>query len=541
MVPRLPRMGLTHLAGLLATAALLAAGCGGGGHASPPPPVKPSPAQAAHRPPLLSMFEAGGLSGDPTAVLTQLRRLGVDVVRVFVPWGALAPNAAARHLPAGENPASPGIYQGSAWASYDGIVRAAAAEGIAIDLTLEAPAPLWAVGPGVPRGGLTGPWRPNAADYGAFVRAVAGRYTGSYAPPGATRLPRVHMWSIWNEPNYGVQLAPQATDHSQVEVAPAIYRGLVDAAWSALAATGHGHDTILLGELAPRGQTFQGHPGNYDGMVPLRFLRALYCVDGSLKPLQGAAASQRGCPRGGGSAAFSAQHPALFQASGYALHLYPQGALAPNVVTPGEPDYADLATLPRFERTLDTIMSAYGSHKRFPIYDTEFGYKTNPPYAYGVPAATAATYLSWSEYMHWRDPRVASYDQYLLMDPGPPSRFDSGIETSAGTPKPSFFAYRMPLYMPVTRAGSAARLEVWGCARPSGVVRARTGRPQVATLQFAPSGSTRFAKLRSVTLTDPSCYFDLRVPFTRSGQLRLAWSPVHGPAIYSLPIRVTIG
>ena len=57
---------------------------------------------------------------------------------------------------------------------------------------------------------------------------------------------------------------------------PHLYRGLVDAAWSAFAATGHGHDTILIGELAPAGDSHG--VVNFNNMPPLRFLRALYCV-----------------------------------------------------------------------------------------------------------------------------------------------------------------------------------------------------------------------------------------------------------------------
>src|SRR5207302_5538319 len=65
-------------------------------------------------------------------------------------------------------------------------------------------------------------------------------------------------------------------------------------------------------------------------------------------------------------------------ATGFAVHPYPQGAVAPDVITPGEPDYADLAALPRLETLLDTAQRAYGSSKRFDLYSTEFGYKTSP-------------------------------------------------------------------------------------------------------------------------------------------------------------------
>ena len=48
-------------------------------------------------------------------------------------------------------------------------------------------------------------------------------------------------------------MAPEAIDHSKVEVSARYYRAFVDAAWSAFGATGHGHDTILIGEVLPIG------------------------------------------------------------------------------------------------------------------------------------------------------------------------------------------------------------------------------------------------------------------------------------------------
>ena len=388
-------------------------------------------------------------------------------------------------------------------------------------------------------------WEPSADAYGAFVRAVATRYGGSYAPAGSSSpLPRVSFWSIWNEPNYGPQLAPQAIDHSTVEVSPRLYRSLLDAAWTALQSTGHGADTILIGELAPRGITTGDNPGNFSGMVPLRFLRALYCVDSSSHQLRGTAATVRGCPAdSAGSAQFSTQHPALFRASAIALHPYPSGGVPPNVATPEEPDYADLASLPTVERTLDRLQAAYGSSTRFPIYSTEFGYQTNPPE--NIPRttspATAAYYLNWAEYISWRDPRVRSWNQYLLRDP-PAGNFASGLQFASGLPKPAFFAFRMPIYLPVTSASSGRSLEVWGCVRPVRYARQQAaGAPEVVRIQFRPSSGGRFRPLRRVALTDPDGYFDVRQVFPSSGAVRLAWSYPSGEPIRSRTVSVTIG
>ena len=141
-------------------------------------------------------------------------------MKVFVPWSSLAPDPLS-HVRPHFSAASPNGYPAAGWLPYDAIVRDAAARGIGVDLALEPPSPLWAIGPDLPAGtaaGFVGSWEPSAEEFGVFVTAVATRYGGRYIPPGATSaLPRVHFWSIWNEPNYGQQLAPQAIDHSTVE------------------------------------------------------------------------------------------------------------------------------------------------------------------------------------------------------------------------------------------------------------------------------------------------------------------------------------
>lgn len=377
-----------------------------------------------------------------------------------------------------------------------------------------------------------------------FVEAVAKRYSGSYRPSGAgSALPRLDFWSIWNEPNYGQQLAPQAIVHSTVEVSPALYRGLLDAAWNALERTGHGQDTVLIGEVAPRGQTVGDQPGNFSGMVPLRFIRALYCVDGSLHPLQGEAATLRGCPASAGaSAAFPREHPALFRAGGFAFHPYPQG-FAPNVRTPGFPDYADLPQVPSLERTLDGVLGAYGSSTRFALYDTEFGYQTNPPesIARAVKPSQAAAWANLAEYMSWSNPRVVSWDQYLLADPPPgASSFDTGLLFYGGKPKALYDAFRLPLYLPVTTASSGQPLEVWGCVRPAHYAMLGAHRPQLADIQLKPAAGGAFETVKRVTVTDPYGYFDARVTFPSSGLVRVAWAYPHGPPVHSRTVAITI-
>jgi hypothetical protein len=417
-----------------------------------------------------------------------------------------------------------------------------------VDLALEAPAPWWAVGSGIPPGtsqGFIGSWEPSSKEYGQFVKAVATRYDGSYKPAGeSSPLPAVRFWSIWNEPNYGAQLAPQAINNSAVEISPILYRQLLDAAWTSLQETGHGKDKVLIGEVAPRGETTGGLPGNFSGMVPLRFIRALYCVDKSLHPLRGTAATLRACPpTAAGSKQFPSQHPGLFKATGFAFHPYPQGQVTPDTATPNEPDYADLPKVLSLEQTLDGAQEAYGSSTRFPLYDTEFGYQTNPPetISRAISPTVAAYYMNWAEYISWRNPRIVSWDQYLLSDPPPPSNFDTGLEFAGGKPKdPMYDAFRLPLYLPSSTAKKGQAIEVWGDVRPLHSAMLHSHKPQVANIQFKPASGGTFKTIDHVTITDDYGYFDTSATFPSSGSVRISWTYPNGQVIHSRVAPVTV-
>jgi hypothetical protein len=276
-------------------------------------------------------------------------------------------------------------------------------------------------------------------------------------------------------------------------------------------------------------------------MAPLRFLRALYCVDSSYRRLRGEAASLRGCPTtAAGSAAFAARNPGLFDASGFSDHPYPQG-LPPDTITPDEPDFAELAEIPKLERVLDALQRVYGSDTKFPIYSTEFGYQTTPPdtEAGTVSPQTAAVWLNWSEYLTWLDPRIRSYDQFLLTDP-PRGNFAAGLETAAGVPKPGFYAYRMPIYLSVTTTDRGHPLEVWGSVRPAYFARRETDRLQRVKIQFRPTSGGRFETVATVTLTSLYGYFDVKLVFPATGAVRTAWTYPHGPEVFSRAVAVTL-
>jgi hypothetical protein len=518
-MPRPHRLPLLALLTLLLSAAIAAAG--------------PVAARANTRQVTILQDQVHVLS-DPVGTMAVLRSLGVTEVRIFLPWGVVAPRPKSYRRPSGFDATDPAAYPAAGWAPYDAAVQAAAGDGIGVYFDFLGPVPLWATGSAPPGIGYHNPYvfEPNAHQFGDFVRAAGTRYDGSYTPPGATApLPSVNFWGIWNEPNYGPDLQPQAI-HG-IEVSPALYRGLLNSAWSALHATGHAHDTILFGETAPRGGTV---PATANGMVPLRFVRALYCVDSSFQELRGRAAYARGCPgTAAASRQFRAQNPALFQASGYAAHLYTsRQSSAPNLPTPAsDPDWAGLADLAKLERTLDRASADYGSPARLPIYNTEFGFQTSPPRTscgcVFLSPATAAYYLNWSEFMMWSDPRVRSDSQYLLYDgalPGHPrwSGFSSGLLFSSGSSKADYAAFRLPLYLPVTSTHPGRRLQVWGGVRPAPYAQQDSGSSQRVLIQFQPASGGSWSTVRKVTITNSAGYFEVPAAFPSSGSVRLQWT-----------------
>jgi hypothetical protein len=489
----------------------------------------------------VSVFQADPqVLADPTATLQTLRDLGVSTVRVNLAWNQVAPSALSTHRSASFDATDPAAYPARGWAPWDAVVRVATADHITVDFTINGPAPLWATGSGAPRG-TTGffreDWEPSATEFGYFVQAVGTRYDGSYKPRGsATALPRVSFWSIWNEPNYGYDIAPQGIGRNQsIPNSPHIYRNLLDAAWTSLNATGHSTrtDKILFGEVTPHGENSWGV---FSNMKPLVFLRSLYCVDSRYHVLRGSAALDQGCPTtAAGSRAFRGQNPALFAASGFAAHPYEEVS-PPNLPThlcgtklcagaPGDPDFADLPQVPRLERTLDRLNGIYGSHSRFSVWSTEYGFRTRPPDPHeGVSQSTAAIWMNWAEYLSYRQSRLSSYSQYGLIDQPPPASFDTGLLNPNGSAKPGFDAYRMPLWLPHTSTRKRRKLEVWGAVRPAAFATLDTGKAQSVLVQFQAGSKGAFATIATVPITNSRGYFDVHLAFPSSGSVRLAWT-----------------
>jgi hypothetical protein len=461
--------------------------------------------------------------------LQRIASLGVDRVKVSMVWWLVAPAADQTQRP-NFDATDPRAYTAGAWDRYDLIVRQARSLGLKIYFQLTGPIPEWAVPAGQPRQSEARGRAPNSAEYQQFIQAVGKRYSGTFVPNGqTTALPRVSYWGVWNEPNVSGWLNPwhSGTDLLQ----PPLYRGLLNAVWAGLAATGHtpATDTILVGETANSGV----------GTVT-QFIYNLYCVAPNLKPLSGKAARRAGCPTSPSRAKFVAGNPALFRAAGFAHH--PYGFNAP----PGRPyplkTWITMYNLGTIERQMNQIFASYGKRRAggVPLYATEYGFESNPPNPFvRNSAGQQAAWINQGEYMAYSDPYVRSFNQFELID-SPPNKsqkpgsyaywttsFQMGLLFNNLKLKPAYSAFRIPIFLPQPVHGR--RVLVWGQLRP-----ANHSRTQYGTIEFARSGSKSFRRLTVVATRNREGFLLTRVGIPGPGAVRIAWrNPATGTVYYS--------
>jgi hypothetical protein len=193
---------------------------------------------------------------------------------------------------------------------------------------------------------------------------------------------------------------------------------------------------------------------------PLRFVQQWLCLDKSFKRLRGRTARIAGC---NGFKRVSA--------SGFAHHPYgPVGT-----VFKGR-DIVNMVGIRRLASGLDKAGRAGRISRRLGIYNTEFGYQTNPPDPFiGTTPGRQAEILNTLEEFSYRYSRLKSYSQYLLYDD--PARtgsaalkwagFQTGLRFHGGTTKPAYDAYRLPISVKKQRRG----VRIWGRVRPGSGVR----------------------------------------------------------------------
>jgi hypothetical protein len=454
-----------------------------------------------------------------TRALDDAAALGADGIRVVVLWRSIAPSPDASKRPKPFDAKNPAAYPAANWDALDDVVRGAQARNLQVLLAPSGPIPAWASQCKARSGVNRHTCKPSTSAYGAFVRALGTRYSGTYADEnqGGAALPRVVKWSFWNEPNQPGWLTPQYEFKSgrAVPTAARIYRGLARSGLSALKATGHGKDLRLLGETAPIGSSvsscLRGRSGSSRSRClakvkadPTTFIKGLFCL---------------GTKTGLGCGGFQ-----RLSVSGFAHHPYTRGGGVPPTTRPTTPGEITIGTGSRLHRLLDQAGRAGRIAKRLPIYYTESGFQTNPPDTiFGVRLPQQATYLNQSDYMAYRDSRVRSMAQYIIVDEVPQSSFQSGLRMADGAPKPSFNAWRLPLW--VVKRGSGVR--VWGQLRP--LADAATGQVDV---QRSPDGSA-FTTVQTVTVSSRKGFFSATIPNVSGGTWKLRWTSPAGDVIES--------
>lgn len=419
--------------------------------------LAPSPALASHA--QESIFEDEGVIGSSNlplqaAGLGVLKGLGVNTVRVLVHWSSLAPSPGSSRRPRFDE-TDPRRYRG--WARFDNLARIAPTLGLRLSFDPVGDIPRWAQTAQCHSGSpvIDAVCNPNASDYEQFVQAVGKRYSGSYPDPAqqGARLPKVDAWEIWNEPNQIGWLGPQfkVVGHHLVQTTAATYRRLALHAISALYASGHRRDRILIADTAPLGKSYSTRLDRRN-TSPTAFVENLLCLDGHLHRLRGRAAGEQGC-----------QHISRLRVTGYAHHPYQQGAF----YGPDHPVGAQDITVEhanRLERLLDAGARVGALPRALPVYYTEYGVASKPPNPIGASLADQALFINQSDYIAYNDPRIAGVSQYALHDPpGPHHIFNLGLRFGDYSPKPAYGAYRLPIY--VRRRGG--NVVVWGQARPA--------------------------------------------------------------------------
>jgi hypothetical protein len=448
-------------------------------------------------------------AGRQASALNDIAGLGADSVRALVYWNQVAPAPKRKKRPKTFDAATPAAYPASKWDIYDDLVRGAQARGLSVLLTPTSPIPAWAShcsGSADKRRAC----KPDARQFGLFVRALGIRYSGSYADEnqGGGLLPRVDRWSIWNEPNQPGWLNPQYTSSHgrKVPAAARMYRDLSRSAISGLRATGHGSDLLMLGETAPIGRasgTLARRPS-----PPVDFIRALFCLKSNGHKLTGTDARLAGC-----------SHIARLRVNALAHHPYTRGGSQPPQfrTLPGE---ITISTASRLKALLSQGGRVGAVPRNLPIWYTEFGFQTKVKGDFfGVSDEAQARYINQSDWIAFRDGRVKSVAQYQLVDDALKQNFQTGLRTIDGTAKPSYDAYRLPVW--VTKRGSG-KVRVYGQVRP-----ATNGAAETVEIQALSGGA--FQTVQTVPVASPRGHF-LATIASSGGPWRLKWTPAAGGA-----------
>ena len=419
--------------------------------------------------------------GQRETTLNEIQAFGVTRVRALVYWREFSARERSRRRPRFDR-ADHDAYPAGTWDRLDRLVDSIERRKMSLHVTLTGPVPKWATRR--KRGYL---FDPSAQEFGRWARAVATRYGD-----------RVHLWSIWNEPNHPDFLGPQyrkGRPHT-----PRLYRKLYQAGERAIhGVPGGARDAVLFGETAPI--------GNVNVVSPLGFLRGAMCLNASYE-------KRSGC--------------SMLRIDGYAHHAYTRKN-GPAFVSE-DTDEVSIGSLSRLVSALDKAGRARAIARDRPIYLTEFGIQSKPDPIAGVSLRRQAEFLAISERIAYANPRVQAFSQYLMRDDKPRrgsrlerySGFETGLRTSSGRMKPSYDGFMLPLA--VTRYGSSDVL--WGRVRPA------TGPTEVVI-----QNSLRGGRWKRLTALTTSGVYGARTEHRSRQRYRVRWRRPDGGTVTGPPIR----
>jgi len=436
------------------------------------------------------------LEGNGYDAIVQLSSLGVRALRIQLIWSEVAPQPNARKAPHVDL-TDPASYN---WGRYSWLIQTAAQLKWQVLLTVTGSAPCWASGcahahikhESYAQKLSELVTNPSPYYYGKFMQAV-GREFGSY----------VKLYSVWNEPNQPQFLLPQYVGNNVRSAL--IYRKLFLKGYAGLRASGNfAGMKVLMGETSPYGNRVA------DIVAPLAFMRGALCLNGSYQ-------KSSSCGR--------------LPAAGYAQHPYDQKQ-GPYWVPPaydGGRDDVTMASLGQLSHALDRAAAAGALAPNLPIYITEYGVQSLPNHLLGVPVAQQAEYDAIAEHIAWNNPRVVSFDQYLLSDDPDPGEgsFQTGLEYVQGQPKPLYNGYRLPLTVTVQGGSHVA---FWGLVRPAG------GNPTSVVLQYSSDNGNSWQQLLTAQ-TDSGGYWSASGSFVAKRLWRVEWTAPGGSVYYGAPIR----
>jgi hypothetical protein len=272
----------------------------------------------------------------------------------------------------------------------------------------------------------------------------------------AERYSWVRQWIMWNEPNKATWLKPASPKTYVKQILNPGYRGVKSVIRRA---------KVAGGVTGPR--------GGKGGMSPVDFIKGM--------------------------------DRARAQLDAYAHHPYP--------VFPGDTPFVGgckcpILTMARLERLLRIVGSAF---PRARIWLTEYAYQTNPPDRFGVSLSLQAKYVGEAARRVYTAPKVDMLIHYLYRDEPDIARWQSGLETLGGKPKPALHATMFPLAQ-IGRSG--LRTTVWGQVRPG------EGRQRYVLQQLV---NGRWVNIGRAATTDRRGYFRRTVRAAKGSQLRVLY------------------